>query len=369
MIAILLLALQAPPDEAACLEFARRVEASIGKGDGTEADRLIDGGALLDRALKDTPGEEKNKAAFRTGVLKKFQVGPKAAEAVRKDGSYKFLRLRTEGNSRRALFRLIEGGSFNYHDFLLETGPGGALRATDVHIMLTGEWMSESFRRTYVGIVAAQPGVLGKLAGKENEYAKTVLVVQRMNQLIGQEKFAEALKVYDGLGAEGKKDKMALLTRWEAATEAAPAALVKILEEFEKAHPGDACLPMISIDAHLAAKRFDKAQASIDVVDKSVGGDPYLHVVRAGVHLEAGALDRAKGAAAKAIEGEKGLSEAYWTLVTISLREKKHADTAKWLGAIEKDLGEEVGDLAGDELYADFVKSAEYREWQKGRKK
>jgi hypothetical protein len=371
MTALLLLALQAaPPDEAACLAFARKLEESIGRGDGKLAERMLDGAALLERSFKGAPGDEKNKAAFGAGILKTFTFASKVSKEIREqDGSYTFLRFRMEGNARRALFRMIAGGAFNYHDYLLEAGPGGTLRATDLHILLSGEWLSESFRRAYVGFVAGQPGMLGKLTGQQNEYAKVLQQMKSMTDLMRQGKHAEALKVYEGISAEGKKDKMVLLTRYQAAQEAAPETLPRIIEDFEKAFPGDACLPGVSIDAHLVAKRFDRALAAIDLVEKSVGGDPYLHVLRAGIHVETAAFDQARASAAKAVEQEKTLAPAYWMLVTISLEEKKPADTVAWLSRIEKDLGLEIGDLAENEPYADFVKSAEYKEWLKGRKK
>jgi hypothetical protein len=368
---LLLVAFQAaPPDEAACRAFVRKLEESVVQGDGKLAERMLDGPALLERSFKDAPGDEKNKAAFSSGILRTFTFGSRVSKEIREqDGSYTFLRFRTEGGARRALFRLIAGGAFNYHDYLLEAGPGGTVRATDIHVMLSGEWLSESFRRAYVGYVASQPGMLGKLTGRQNEYAKVLQQMKSMTDLMRQGKHAEALKVHEGISAEGKKDKMVLLGRYQAAQEAAPETLPKIIEDFEKAFPGDACLPAVSIDAHLVAKRYDRALAAIDLVDQSVGGDPYLHVLRAGIHVETAAFDKARAAAAKAVEQEKTLAPAYWMLVTISLEEKKHADTAAWLTRIEKDLGLEIGDLAENELYADFVKSAKYKEWLKGRKK
>jgi len=367
---ISLLLLQAAPDEAACLELAKKIEASIRDGDGTEADALLDRASLVERSLKDTPGDAKMKTGFRAGLLKSFSLGPALSKVVQENGgSYTLLRLRVEGPSRRALFRMVLGDTFNYHDYRIETGEGGALKATDVHIFLSGEWLSDTFRRSYLGLVAAEPGMLGKLTGKENEYVKALSKINEMTKLKQEGKAADALKVYAALPPEAQKDKMALLLRYQAAVEVAPEELRKILADFEKAHPGDACLPAISIGAHCEAGRLEKALAALDAVDKTVGGDAYLEVQRASVHLRGRVFDKAKAAALRAKEREKGLPDAYWTLVTISLEEKAYGDTLKWLRAIEKDLAIEISDLTAIEIYAGFVKSPEHQEWLKGREK
>lgn len=368
-ISLLLVLQAAPPDEAACLELAKKIEASV-REDGKEADGLLDRGVLVERSLKDTPGDAKMKAGFRAGLLQSFSLGPAVAKVLGENGgTYTFLRLRTEGGSRRALFRMVLGETFNYHDYRIEAGAGGAVKATDVHIFLSGEWLSETFRRSYLGMVAAEPGMLGKLTGKENEYVKGLSKINEMTSLKQKGQAAEALKVFDALPPEIQKDKMALLLRYQAAVEAAPEDLPKILADFEKAHPGDACLPAISIGAHAQAGRLDKALSALDAVDKSVGGDAYLDVQRGSVHLRGKAYDKAKAAVLRAMEREKGLADAYWTLVTISLEEKAYGDTLKWLRAVEKDLGLEIADLTTIEIYAGFVKSPEHAEWLKGKEK
>ena len=65
---VLLMLLQAPPDEAACVAVARKLEGSIGKGDGSIADLLLDKNALMDRTFKGVPGDAKLKTDFRAGV-------------------------------------------------------------------------------------------------------------------------------------------------------------------------------------------------------------------------------------------------------------------------------------------------------------
>ena len=47
-------------------------------------------------------------------------------------------------------------------------------------------------------------------------------------------------------------------------------------------------MDLISIDAFLIHKEYDKAQAAIDRLDESLGGDPYLNVLRSTIFMEQG---------------------------------------------------------------------------------
>ena len=62
----------------------------------------------------------------------------------------------------------------------------------------------------------------------------------------------------------------------------------------------------------------------------------------------------------RAIAAEPTLEDPYWTLVQISLDEKKFDETARLLTRIEKTFGLTLGDLTDVDVYAEFVKSAEY---------
>ena len=54
---------------------------------------------------------------------------------------------------------------------------------------------------------------------------------------------------------------------------------------FSQAHPNDAMIDLISVDAYILRKAYDKALEAIDRVDKAIGRDPYLKVLRGNVLL------------------------------------------------------------------------------------
>lgn len=364
----LLLASQAL-SEADALDLARKIEKSIAEEGGGWVDRAFDVDAMVDRALQGVEASEASKSGFRKGVKKSFSVGKKIAENLKGEASFKFLRVRTVDGRTRALFRLIADGSINFQEFLLEASPGGGARAVDFFTWLNGEWVSESIRRMYVTALASEPGALGKVVGKDNDYAANLPKVQRMQALREPGKPEEALKLFASLPASLKKEKCVLIVRCMAAGDVGGKEAIDALEAFRKVFPGDASISILSLAPCTAAGRFDQALLAVDELEKALGGDAYLHYQRAEIHFAAGAMDQARAAAAKAIAEEKTLTEPYWVMVTISLKEKKFADTSKWLLVIEKDLGIEIGDVAQIDEYKEYAASPECKAWRKARGK
>jgi tetratricopeptide (TPR) repeat protein len=144
------------------------------------------------------------------------------------------------------------------------------------------------------------------------------------------------------------------------------------LETFRKLYPNDPAIDLHSIDYYLLKKRYDEAHKAIDRLNEAVGGDPYLGVLHGHVWMEAGQFEKARRAIERGIKEEPHLTNGYWSRITLSLREKKHADTLHWLKMIVEKCQVEIQDLAAVPDYADFVKSPQHGEWQKwyaGRRK
>ncbi len=365
----LALLLQAGPSDAECETFCRKLEEGFRDRDAAALDKALDLDALFEKALRGVPADEKNKAAFVRGAKRSAQVGRKVTQALGESGTLKLLRVRRFEGRPRALFRMLVDDTFNYYEFLLDASPRGGLRIVDLYIALTGEWLSDSMRRLYVSMLASEPGFAGKLVGKENEVLRGMPKLARMNALLEQGKAEEAYRLYDELPAALKAERLAHVQRCRAAQGVGEKEALGALEEFRKAFPGDGAAAIYGLGTYSMAKKWDLALRAMDEIEAWAGGDAYLHCQRALLHLEKGDFAKAKASALRAAAMEKTLDDAYWTLVTISLKEPAYGDTAKWLTVLEKDLKQELLDLTKVEDYAGFVKSPEYREWLKSRGK
>jgi lipopolysaccharide biosynthesis regulator YciM len=136
-----------------------------------------------------------------------------------------------------------------------------------------------------------------------------------------------------------------------------------------KALPNDPCLDVICLDSLFLRKQYAETIAAADRLDKMVDGDPYLHVLRGGVHFAQKQHEKARECVQKAIDAEPKMVQAHFTMIAICLDQKDYATVAKTLSVLENDVGMQLNDLAQVPEYADFVKSEEYKKWLAGRKK
>jgi lipopolysaccharide biosynthesis regulator YciM len=85
-------------------------------------------------------------------------------------------------------------------------------------------------------------------------------------------------------------------------------------------------------------------------------------VLRGNVLLREKKLDAARDMVQNAIVQDPNLLRGYYSLIDISLARHDYADTVKWLKKAES-LGVRFGDLTAVPAFAEFVKSAEYKNW------
>lgn len=365
---------QTPTDEE-CRQFAKSLEQIVQSGDLAAFNNVVDWDAILDKATSGFPGIEKARRQFTAGVKQtmgsRTGLGWNVAQQVTNGGSYRFLRIHSKYDQKRVLFRFLLAGQqgVNYHDFVLVRQSDGKIRAVDLYIFLSAEMLSTTIRRGFVPVVAeVSKSVLAKLTGAENEYIKHIKIVSQMSNAVVSGNSQQALEIYRRLPPVLQKDKNLLLLRLRAAQATGDETLyVVAIDDFRRCHPNDPCIDMLAIDGHILNKRYDEALKCIDRLDKAVGGDTYLDVLRANLRIAQGDHEAARALAQKAIDAEESLVDAYWTLVAIALAEKNFDETTRLLNLIIQKFNVEIGDLSGNPMYAEYIKSPQYKQWMQSR--
>ena len=364
-----------PPTDAECRKLAAMFEQHIRRGEVEQATQLIDWDAILNKATAgfgDNPDVERTATEFRAGVLDTVRMSggltTQVAAAVEQGGSYRLLRIHRVDGQPRALFRLLlpEGAGVNYHDFTFTRDTAGKLRTGDVHLALSGEFLSDTLRRAYLPVVAQVAGL--KLNERDAAYIQHLDDLSKMVAEAGEERFREALAIFRALPAPLQGDKNVLLIRLQAAQKVSDEEYSQSIDDLVRHFPRDSSVALLTIDGHLLRGRFAPALAAVDTLDKALGGDPYLDVLRAGIKYQAGDLAAAEIAARKAIAAEPTLEDAYWQVATVSLDTKSYDTTVEMLDLLQQRFGIELEDLTKVPEYADFVKSPEYRKWAQTRK-
>ena len=362
-----------PLTEADCLAFGRDLEKAVANGDTMAVERLLRFGDMVERSVSDFGLNTDEKKGLMLGVNTiSGQMIADFIEPVKNGGSYTVLRTHTVDGRPRVLLRLLgPDGALNYHDFSLVRYADGQIATDDVYIYLSGEPFSQTLRRVLAGLLGEMKG-RGKPEGPRTRHLQDLqsMVAQLRN---GQAK--EALATFRRLPAELQKDKVFRLLAIQAAQETNDDdEYITEIEAFRKDHPDDPAGDLVSLGYDILKKKYDEALKGLERLDKALGGDPYLGVMRAGVFVEAGKFKEAREAAEKAIADDPKLAPAYRGRVTIALRENNNADALTWLKKMAEATPEAVDAdaLKADPDFAGFVASpqfAQFKTWLAQRKK
>jgi tetratricopeptide (TPR) repeat protein len=352
-----------------CLEVAEAISQAASSGDEDALDRLIDWDALYQRCTAGIDAPEKFRMSFVQGLdqsrVQHRGVANGVVNAVKKGGSYTLLHSHTKDNRRWLLFRLqLPEAGLNYHDLLLARRPDGKVKVVDMHVYMSGELLSETFRRAYIQAAAqANGGLVDRLTGADQKFVKYFEKLGDMAEAGRNGKYAEVLNIYKSLPPDIKMEKSLLIVRLGAAQNVGDdKEYSQSIEDFRTAHPNDACIDILSIDYYLLKKQYREALDCIDRVDRALEGDPFLETFRANIHTEQDDLVAARADLKRALDADPGMTDAYWSLIGISLKEKNHDETLKTLRLLRDKFGIAIGDLTATPLYKEFAESPQYQE-------
>jgi hypothetical protein len=282
-------------------------------------------------------------------------------------GTFSYLRIRQNHGRQMVLFRLlkpISQGGCNYMEFVPQRSADGKVRTSDIYVYLSGEFLSATLRRALLPIIANESrSFLDKLLTGEKDYVKDLPKFEKATQSINQGHSKEALDILKQMSPETQKQKLFLLTRLRAAQSVDDKQYAAVLDDIQKLFPNDPCLDLISIDYYVLKKDFPGALKAIDRLDKAVGGDPSLNVMRAGMSEAQGKLEEARDFARRAVEQEPTLLLCQQNALGYAVALKDHDETLARLKALDRMFHATFNDLTKIPEYADFVKSPQYQEW------
>jgi hypothetical protein len=359
--------------ESNCRAYAQAVIDAVKAGDPGGFNALVDWDSLF-RAMTtglDIPDKDRQDmfvGARRVIDDKERGFASQYIKIVKQGGSLTLLRVRRSHGRQVVLFRLIHPttqGGVNYLEFAPQRFPDGKVRATDFYAYSAGEFVSATMRRTLLPMVADRSRtILDRLLTGEKDYVRDFPRLGQAMKLLNQGKAAEAHAMFKTLRPETRKQKVVLIGRMRAAQVLHDdEEYAAVLKEFGELFPNDPCLELLSIDAFLMRKDYDGAMKAIDRLDRSVGGDPYLDLLRANLREAQGDRKGARRFARQAVERERTLLPAHWALVAYSLEDKDHDETLARLQEIDRTFPMVFNDLSKVPAYAGFAKSPQYARW------
>jgi hypothetical protein len=354
-----------------CRAYAEAVVNAIDSGNRAAFTAQIDWDSLLDTVMVNMDLTDKQRQELKTGLKSGIDsdtgLTGQLVKNSQQGGKVDFLRTRPNHGRQVILFRMIrplQAGGVGYFEFVPERSAGGKIRAVDLYVFSSGEFISTTLRHALLPVVADQSrSILSKLVTGERAYVKDFPKLSNVTALINEGKMQEALAVIKGMQPETQKLKIILLNRLRAAQSSDEKEYSAVLDDFRNLYPKDPCLDLLLIDYYTLKKDFPKALETIDRLDKSIEGDPYLNIIRAGVSEMRGDLTEAARSAGRAMEQEPTLVPAYFSAVGISMKAGKYDETLSLLKALDQKFHTQFNDLKTVPQYAGFVKSPQYPQW------
>jgi len=347
-------------------QFCQELEQTVAAGDPQALTQAVDWDEIIQRATASLDRPEESRQVIDIGVRRSgSNLGQQVMEAIQNGGSYRLLRVRTIDGETRAIMRLstTERG-LNYHELWFHR-LGLRVYIADLHPFASGEKLSVTLRRgTVAAAAASNRSLVERLTGTENDYVRHLPDINQLVQA-ARSNPGFAMSKYRQLPASLQQDKSLLLIRIQLAQALGDAEYNSALEDFRRHHPDDPALTLLSIDWHVLSGRYDEALAAIDQLDKAVGGDPHLDVLRAGVCIAKEDLAGARQFVTRCLEQDPGLRDGLFALVTVAIAEGNFAETLDILKRIDQqDSGSGTwGDLNQVPAYAPFVQSPQYQQW------
>lgn len=271
-------------------------------------DEVVDMNALAARSLAGTRTSAKLRDEMEGGLRKGFAVT--FLESLQRARNLRPLSIRRQGVEVRVVIRVMTPDrGHNYIELLCQGRPGGQVRAVDVFNWTTGEYISETMRRVLQMTQQQSLSPLDRLAGKDDPNVQLLQAINEMNRLSAAGDWQGVLQRYAQLPPKLQREKVFALLRARAAGKVDQAEYMEALKFWQVNFPHDPSIELISFDAVYFQKKYDVALQVTDRLDRNVGGDPFLDLVRAGLYIKLGQPEQAKAHAQEAVRREPELAK------------------------------------------------------------
>lgn len=366
-----------PISRAESLEFGKSLVEAFTRLDAQAIDRAIDYDAMLEAATEGVKVPPNLRNEFLKGAKEVQERGgpPLLAEfrpAIQAGADLRATKaIEWQGRPACLLRMILPERSVAYILFFLERAADGHIRAVDHYSLAAGESAASAVRRIYLAAVAqANRGIVDRLFGKEEALVKHIGDLERMVTANREGKAAEALKIYDALPEEVKREKIFQTMRFAASQNVGDdAKYLEAIQDFARRFPGDPACDFLLIDGHLLTNppEPEKSLECIDRLEKALDGDAYLTVLRGNILMTMNRTDDALAAYRAAIDAEPDLRPAYDGLLSAAMVAKRFKDVAAMLDALESVFDEEIVDLSELEEFDEFLASPEGKAWTEKR--
>lgn len=323
--------------------------------------------ALLNKITvqsEDTYVKEFN-TGFTQGFKEKFKLGEVLIRDLGETGEYTFLKSYvSEENEHHLLFRLYSEEGLNYHDYTV-TLVNNEPKLTEMYIYLSGEDFSKTLKGIYQNALISTQKEIDKELDQISAVSDLLKLAKVKNLYVGG-KNKEALKLYNTLSNEAKIKKVFMLTKIQISSNIGIEEYHKAIDEFKNIFPDDESLQLVLIDGYFLKEEYDNCLATINELDKNLGGDDFLDLFRANTYYAKRDLLNAKIAISRLIENYPNFIDGYLTAISVYIENDEFKEAIPIIDQmceifeisyveLEKGLIEDYPDLEKQPSFKDWI--------------
>ncbi|MCG8696666.1 MAG: hypothetical protein MI922_01325 [Bacteroidales bacterium] len=339
------------------------IEQSIENGDPSYFNKVFDKQLLLSKILvksKNTQIKHFN-IGFQNGFYRSFDMGNMILSQVGPNSSYEYIRSYKRESVPVLLFRSFSSEGINYHEFSMEE-KNGEWVITDMYIYLTGEYVSERLKSTYVTNLYQ---ILPEEADYyyEREKFKTYKLLEKAKVLADKGNHKKAFKTWEKISTNNRDDKLVQLAGIQIASFYNLELYNQLSLNYETKFPKDPGYYMVSLNGLFNQNAYEKSLQCIDSLSEVIG-DPMLDYLRGGVYSEMGNINEATIAYNRLVESLPEFEPAYIELFELHVLNndfQEATDVLDKMTLVFNYYKDDFGDFL--ENYPNYIKSDTYSNW------
>lgn len=367
-----------PISEEEANKFADKFCTAMLEGNIEAFNKLIDWDGITLKATE-FPKSEKlavTRKGYCAGITYQWKgvdgICTQIHDVIKDGGAYKCIRVNVKDQEPFVLFRmqLGETNGLNYHRVPLKRHSNGDLVASDLYMFASAEHLSESMHRTWLPLAQSKLRTpFEKFILPPDPHIANAASIGNFGKLVVSRKPVEALSQYRKLPVILQRDKNFLILRMRAAQAVSDEEYTQAINDFRKYHPDDLATDFLLMSGYSVRMKNVEAIECLDRINKTLGGDSILLVMRAKMLLQLMRVPEARKAVEDAILAEPELKDAYFMGIEVSLADREFDETVKYLTTLRTQFGQTFNDLREVEGFQEFVKSPQYLKWAEIQKK
>jgi hypothetical protein len=350
-------------------EAMQAIVDQMNEGSGQAFSDAVDIDALLERVFKDVEIGDRTKAGFSQQIRRsKERLGDNIVKKIGVGYYAKLLSVHEENNAGIALVRYDSGDlRFGYHAYQLEKDDAGNIRIVDWFDYLEGFQYSEALRLSAVTsepTAASVRSLVSTHEGSDEEFARFAEVISAYRKQDYQKFYSGSAKLTRALRRSLLMHQLTcLVSRMSRDKNLYNDAYRALADNFSD----EPAVAMTLVPYLYFKGDSEEAMASLRLLLEEFGvRDAALLSLMSRTALGMGNADEASLLADEAISVEPEFEAAYWAAIDAHVRLNHHSFAVMTAKSLEEQFGKslEAERFEKSGMYANFVKSQQYRQWQ-----